>query len=182
MQRLFTLVLVVCLWLGFAPAASADVAGLVPCKDSAAFNERLDLRVQDLEKRLDLYKAGSTPAEALKGQIANTQRRFDGYSNLLCGAEGLPHLITDGRLDHAGEFVLPGLLFLYLAGWLGWAGRSYLMVTRKSDQPEYNEIQINVPLAIKSFATALLWPLAAVKETLTGELQEKDSNITVSPR
>jgi len=118
----------------------------------------------------------------LKGQIANTQRRFDGYSNLLCGAEGLPHLITDGRLDHAGEFVLPGLLFLYLAGWLGWAGRSYLMVTRKSDQPEYNEIQINVPLAIKSFATALLWPLAAVKETLTGELQEKDSNITVSPR
>ena len=25
---------------------------------------------------------------------------------LLCGAEGLPHLIADGRASHAGEFVL----------------------------------------------------------------------------
>jgi photosystem I subunit 3 len=104
-------------------------------------------------------------------------------SGLLCGADdGLPRLIVDGRLNHLGEFTIPGLLFLYLAGWLGWAGRNYLNKVRYSSNPEYREIMIDVPLAIQCFASALLWPAQAVKEILTGEIQEDDDKVPVSPR
>ena len=165
MRQLFALFLVFGLWFGFAPAASAEHTEslLVPCKDSAVFQQRMK------------EKAG--------GVSAADRFQKDINADLLCGREdGLPRLITDGSLKHAGEFIIPGLLFLYLAGWLGWAGRNYLQVTRKSDTPEYKEIQIDVPLAITCFATALLWPLQALKETLSGELQEADDKITVSPR
>lgn len=165
MRRLFALLLMVSLWLGSAPAASADQTSslLVPCKDSAAFQQRMQA------------KTG--------GVSASDRFQKDIKADLLCGREdGLPRLITDGSLKHAGEFIIPGLLFLYLAGWLGWAGRNYLQITRKSDTPEYKEIQIDVPLAITCFATALLWPLQAIKETLSGELQEADDKIPVSPR
>lgn len=149
------------LWVGFTPPASADVAGLTPCKNSPEFAQRIKT-----------------------SRNANAARRYELYSNagLLCGPDGLPHLITDGRLSHAGEIVIPGLLFLYLAGWLGWSGRTYLNKVRSSSNPEYKEIQIDVPLAVGCFASALLWPLAALKEILSGEIQEADSKIPVSPR
>ncbi|MEB3337750.1 MAG: Photosystem I reaction center subunit III [Leptolyngbyaceae bacterium] len=182
MQRLFALMLVICLWLGFAPSASADVAGLVPCGESPAFAQRLNVAVKAQEARLKKYDAKSAPAAAIQDSIAHTKKRFAGYEGLLCGSEGLPHLITDGRLDHIGEMQIPALLFLYLAGWLGWAGRTYLRAARKTEQPEMKEIQIDLPLAIQSFASALLWPLAALQETLSGDMQEQDSKITVSPR
>lgn len=165
MRRLFALILGVVLWLGLTPAAFADQTAslLVPCKDSAVFQQRAKANI-----------GGASASDRF-------QKAVD--ADLLCGREdGLPRIIADGSLKHAGEFIIPGLLFLYLAGWLGWAGRSYLAVSRKSDTPEYKEIQIDVPLAIQSFLTALLWPLAAVKELLSGELQEADDKITVSPR
>lgn len=182
MRSLFALLLVFCLWLGFVPAASADVAGLVPCSQSQAFSQRLEKSVKTQQARLQKYDSNSDSAALIKGRIDRTKERFASYNSLLCGPEGLPHLIADGRLDHAGEFILPGLLFLYLSGWLGWAGRSYIMAVRNSDQPEYNEIQINVPLAVQCFAGALLWPLAAAKEIASGEIQEQDDKISVSPR
>lgn len=165
MQRLFALLLVLTLWLGFAPSASAesDVSGiLVPCGQSKVFAQRVKDSVN-----------------------ANAQSRLQKYADagLLCGKEdGLPHLIADGRLNHAGEFIIPGLLFLYLAGWLGWSGRNYLQSIHKNGINEYKEIQIDVPLAIQCFIGALFWPLIFVKELLSGELQEEDSKVPVSPR
>lgn len=182
MQRLFALMLAICLWLGFAPSASADVAGLVPCSDSPAFNERLNVAVKGQQERLKKYDAKSDSAAIIQGRIERTKARFAGYEKLLCGPEGLPHLVTDGRPAHFGEFQIPGLLFLYLAGWLGWAGRSYIQAVKKSDQPEQKEIHIDLPLAIQSFVGALFWPLAAAKEILSGEIQQDDTKIPVSPR
>lgn len=182
MRRLFALMLVMTLWLGFATPASADVAGLTPCAETPAFQQRIDRFIKSQESRLKQYPADSAAAATIKSSIAEAKGRSEHYAGFLCGAEGYPRLIVDGRLDHAGEFIFPGLLFLYLAGWLGWAGRSYLMVSRKSDSPEYKEIQIDVPLAVQSFIGALLWPLAAAKEILSGEIQEDDTKIPVSPR
>jgi photosystem I subunit 3 len=182
MQRLFALVLIVCLWLGMAPPASADVAGLVPCGETPAFQQRLNNSVRGQEARLQKYDSNSDSAAMIKGRIERTRERFARYEGMLCGPEGLPRLITDGRPSHWSDFQYPGLLFLYLAGWLGWAGRSYIRAVKKSEYPEYSEIQINVPLAIQCFIGALLWPLAAVKEFLSGELIEKEENIPVSPR
>ncbi|PSB21576.1 Photosystem I reaction center subunit III [Phormidesmis priestleyi ULC007] len=165
MRQLFALILVFALWVGVAPSASAesDVSGLlVPCRDSEMFAQR-----------------------AKDSVSATAADRFQKYadSGLLCGKDdGLPHLITDGRLNHAGEFIIPGLLFLYLAGWLGWAGRNYLQTVHKNGTNEYKEVQIDVPVAIQSFIAALFWPLTFVKQILTGEIQEDDSKIPVSPR
>lgn len=182
MQRLFALVLALCLWLGFAPTASADVSNLVPCGDVPAFHQRLENSVRNQEARLKKYDANSDSAAIIRGRINQTKERFAGYEGMLCGPEGLPHLITDGRVNHWGEFQFPGLLFLYIAGFIGWSGRSYIRTVKNSDKPEYNEIQINVPLAIQCLIGGLLWPLAAVKELLSGELVEKEENIPVSPR
>jgi photosystem I subunit 3 len=161
MRRLFAVLLVFCLWFGFAPSASADVAGLTPCNESPAFQQR---------------------AANARNEAAAKRFEFYAKSNLLCGEDGLPHLVTDGRFSHAGEFTIPGLLFLYIAGWIGWSGRSYLIAIRDEKSPENKEIVIDVPLALKCVVSALAWPLAAVKEFTSGELLAKDSEIPISPR
>ena len=164
--------------------ASADVSGLVPCKDSAVFKRRLDGSVKKLTARLQNYEEGTPAYLALEQQIDKTKLRFAKYGDkgLLCGADGLPHLIADGRLDHAGEFIIPGVGFLYIAGWIGWAGRSYLQFSKKTDKPNENEIIINVPVALSIMSAGFLWPLAAWKELISGQLLVPGDEVTVSPR
>jgi photosystem I subunit 3 len=157
MRRLFALILVLFLWVGFAPSASADL--LTPCRETPAFQQR-----------------------AAKAETAQAKARFERYSQVLCGPEGLPHLITDGSLNHSGEFIIPSILFLYIAGWIGWVGRAYLIQARKTSQPEMNEIIIDVPVALRIMSSGFLWPLAALKELTTGELTAKDNEIPISPR
>ena len=162
MRRLFAAILVVSLWISFVPVASAY--NLVPCKDSPAFKE--------LAKN----------ARSTNGDPASAKARFDRYSEALCGPEGYPHLIVDGNLSYAGDFLIPSVLFLYIAGWIGWVGRAYLQAAKKSDSPEEKEIIIDVPMAVKFMLSGFLWPLAALKEITTGEMFAKDDEITVSPR
>jgi photosystem I subunit 3 len=103
-------------------AAFADVAGLTPCADSKAFAKRKKQEVKGLNKRLKQYEAGSAPALALQATIEKTEKRFDTYAKqgLLCGTDGLPHLIADPglalRYGHAGD-VLVRLLFVFLLLW-----------------------------------------------------------------
>lgn len=162
----------------------ADVAGLVPCRDSAAFNKRLKNSVKRLEVRLSKYGADTPPALAIKNQIKQTQNRFENYSKagILCGTEGLPHLIADGRWNHAGDFMLPGMLFIYITGWIGWVGRGYLQAVSRSSKPVEKEIIIDVPLALKFSLSGFTWPLAALQELNSGKLLASDDDITVSPR
>lgn len=164
MRRLLALILVITVWFTFAPAASADVSGLVPCKDSPAFQQR------------------AASARQTTDDPDSGQKRFDRYSEALCGPEGLPHLIVDGRLDRAGDFLIPSVLFLYIAGWIGWAGRSYLLAAKKEKSPEEKEIIIDVPKAVSFMLASATWPVLALKEITTGEMFAKDSEITVSPR
>lgn len=162
----------------------ADVAGLVPCKDSVQFNKRLNNSVKKLENRLAKYNENTPPALAIKEQIKKTQTRFDKYKNsgVLCGSEGLPHLIADGRWNHAGEFMLPGLLFIYITGWIGWVGRSYLQAVAAMNKPAEKEIVIDIPLAMKFSLSGFTWPLAALQEFTSGKLLASSEDVTVSPR
>jgi photosystem I subunit 3 len=89
---------------------------------------------------------------------------------------------VDGRWDHAGDFTIPGLLFLYIAGTIGWAGRGYLIAVSGGKDATMKEIQIDLPLAFKTTLAAAVWPLAAIKEFTSGALVEADSKVTVSPR
>nr|YP_010337284.1 photosystem I subunit III [Pulvinaster venetus]UNJ16869.1 photosystem I subunit III [Pulvinaster venetus] len=184
MKRFITLSLMLTLLLSLPFIAKADVAGLTPCKDSAPFHKRLDNSVQKLQARLKKYEAGTPPALALEAQINKTKVRFSRYekSHVLCGTDGLPHLITDGRWSHSGEFVVPGILFLYITGWIGWVGRGYLQAIKTDDKPTEKEIIIDVPLAMQFMVSGFLWPFSALQELTSKKLLANNDEITVSPR
>ncbi len=165
MQNLFALILAICLWFNFAPSAKAVGADLVPCSESPAFQERIET-------------ARNTTSDPESGR-----KRFERYSEALCGPEGLPHLIVDGNLAHAGDFLIPSIIFLYIAGWIGWVGRAYLQAIKKEGgDVELKEVIIEVPKALPIILSGFTWPVAALKEFLSGELTAKDEEIPISPR
>jgi photosystem I subunit 3 len=78
--------------------------------------------------------------------------------------------------------VIPSILFLYITGWIGWVGRSYLIAVRGEKKSEEKEIIIDVPLAVKCSLSGFAWPLVALKDMQSGEMFASDDEITVSPR
>ena len=184
MKRWFSILLAFSFFSITPNVASADISGLTPCKDSPVFKRRLDGSVKKLTGRLEKYESGTPAYLALEQQINQTKARFDKYGKqgLLCGADGLPHLIVDGRFSHAGEFILPGIVFLYTTGWIGWAGRSYLQFAKKTNKPNENEIIINVPVALTIMNSGFLWPIEAWKEFSSGDLLAAEDDVTKSPR
>uniref|UniRef100_A0AB74TK58 Photosystem I reaction center subunit III n=1 Tax=Discostella guiyangensis TaxID=3145224 RepID=A0AB74TK58_9STRA len=185
MKRVNLLTLLFAVLIALTPSqASADIGGLTKCSESPAFTKRLNASVKKLEQRASQYEVNSPPALALKQQIERTQARFDKYSRseLLCGTDGLPHLIADGRWSHAAEFILPGFGFIYISGWIGWVGRKYLRAVSRSANPSESEIIINVPLALKIMTTGYIWPISAWQELISNELVAVSEEITVSPR
>ncbi|EGJ30814.1 MULTISPECIES: photosystem I reaction centre subunit III [Moorena] len=164
MRRLLALIFAVSVWLCAISPASASLDHLTPCSESAAFQAR---------KAQFLNTTGDPNSGA---------NRFERYSQALCGDEGYPHLIVDGRFSHMGDFLIPSLLFLYITGWIGWAGRSYLQAIQKGKNPEEKEVIIDVPVAFSKMLMAASWPLLAFKEITTGEMFAKDDEIPVSPR
>ena len=185
MKRFNLIYLFFGLLLTFIPnPALADIGGLTKCSESPTFAKRLKTSVKKLEQRMSQYELDSPSALALQQQIDRTKARFDKYgrSDLLCGADGLPHLIADGRWTHAPEFILPGFGFIYISGWIGWVGRKYLRVISTTKNPAENEIIINVPLALKIMSTGYIWPISAWQELISGDLIAPKDEITVSPR
>ena len=185
MKRFNLISLLLITLLAFTPnQALADIGGLTKCSDSPAFTKRLNASVKKLEQRLSNFEADSPPALALGQQIGRTKARFEKYgrSDLLCGTDGLPHLIADGRWSHAAEFIVPGVGFIYISGWIGWVGRKYVRSVSTSKNPTESEIIINVPLAIKIMTTGFIWPISAWQELISGDLIAPKDEITVSPR
>lgn len=168
---------------GIQPA-NADYSALTPCKESPAFQKRLNTAVKKLENRLKLYTPESREAKFLTKEIEATKSRFERYgsTNLLCGKEGLPRIIASGQWDHANEFVVPGILFIYITGWIGWVGRKYLRYASTTENPFENEIIINVPVAVAIMTSGFLWPVEAWKEFTSGDLLASKDDVTVSPR
>lgn len=185
MKRFNFIALLFAVLLAFTPnQALADIGGLTKCSDSPAFSKRQAAGVKKLEQRMSQYEADSPPALALKQQIARTEARFDKYSksDLLCGTDGLPHLIADGRWSHAAEFIIPGFGFIYISGWIGWVGIKYLRAVSTTKNPSESEIIINVPLALKIMTTGYIWPISAWQELVNGDLVAPKEEVTVSPR
>lgn len=148
------------------------------------FTKGMDKRLKGLKRRQKAFEKGSAPYVAIGDTIAKAKARKDAYmnSNLLCGADGYPHLIVDGNLEHLGEFVFPGLGFLYIAGWIGYVGRKYVMDAKTTDKPIMAEIIIDVPKALPMMFSGFAWPLLALSEYRRGELIAPDDEVTVSPR
>ncbi len=172
MRKIFSLVLAfmlsVTLWVNLAPSAKADldlsVSHLTPCGELPAFQEK----AKNFRNTIDDPNSG--------------QRRAELYSKALCGPEGYPHLVVDGRLSRAGDFIIPSILFLYIAGWIGWVGRKYLIAIREEKNTEMLEVVLDVPLAFGMMMSGFLWPVEAIKEFSSGDLVVKDGEVPVSPR
>ena len=77
---------------------------------------------------------------------------------------------------------LPTFGFLYVAGWIGYAGRSYLEVTQTRAKPTQEEIIIDVPLALSIMFKCAGWPASVTAELINGTLTAKKEDITISPR
>lgn len=163
MRKLFAILLMGLLWFTLAPAdaaaAGAPDTHLVRCQASEAFQERM-------QNAPESYYFDQ-PYQAYE-------------SNLLCGADGLPHLQL--RFDRAIDVVIPFAIFFYFAGFVGWSGRAYLIGSKRASKPEETEIFIDLPLAIRAFSQGLLWPLLAIKELTAGELTVQKNELSVSPR
>jgi photosystem I subunit 3 len=164
--------------------AHAEFSNLVPCKQSPAFQKRLNSEVKKLENRLKFYTPESKEAKFLIHEVEATKARFERYGNssLLCGKEGLPRIIASGQWDHANEFVIPGLLFLYITGWIGWVGRKYINYASKSPDSFEKEIILDVPAALSISTSGFLWPVEAWVEFKSGKLVASEDEVTVSPR
>merc|ERR1711988_369360 len=109
----------------------------------------------------------------MESQIAQTKRRQEAYGiRLRDKTDGRPRVIATGELNVRGSVVIPALMFLYTAGWIGWAGRSYLMKTRSAEK----EINIDVPLALTCMASGFAWPVLAWQDIVNGEMTVPDSD------
>lgn len=158
MRKILALILTITILFAAAPTASADI--LVECKDSPAFQERV-------ANYPDNY------------YFQEPDLAYSEY--LSCGQDdGLPHLVISFR--NTLDIALAFSLFFYIAGFIGWSGRSYLQLINQQKSPAQLEIFIDLPLAIQSLVKGLLWPVLAVKELVSGELTAKDNEISVSPR
>jgi|TARA_B110000977_G_scaffold41969_1_gene56680 photosystem I subunit 3 len=188
-KSLFSKIIILTIFSGFIlnvepQVANAAFNNLTPCKDSAPFKKRLASSVKKLENRLKLYIPETKEAQFLIKEVEATKARFAKYENstLLCGKEGLPRIIASGQWDHATEFIIPGSMFLYITGWIGWVGRKYVRYASTTKDAYESEIIINVPVALSIMNSGFLWPLDAWKEFTTGDLLASDDDITISPR
>ena len=79
--------------------------------------------------------------------MEKTKSRFANYgeAGLLCGADGLPHLIVDGNLEHLGSVRRARSCgFLGVAGGSSHGGRSSSLNKEQSKKPTEGEIIIDV--------------------------------------
>ncbi len=164
MRKLLAVILAATLWFSFAPTASAALDHLTLCSESEEYLERAE----------DFLNTTADPESGAK--------RAERYGQALCGPEGLPHLIVDGRWSHMGDFLIPSLMFLYITGWIGWVGRSYLIAIRDEKDAQLKEVVLDVPLAFSKMLTGFAWPAAALQAYLSGDLIAKDSEVPISPR
>lgn len=77
---------------------------------------------------------------------------------------------------------IPTIGFLYIAGYIGHTGRTYLQTVKGDKKPRDKEIIIDVPLAFELSIKGFAWPVQVIGELRAGTLTEKAANITVSPR
>ncbi|VAI37423.1 unnamed protein product [Triticum turgidum subsp. durum] len=140
------------------PPAAADIAGLTPCKESKAFAKREKQSVKKLNSSLKKYAPDSAPALAIQATIEKTKRRFENYGKfgLLCGSDGLPHLIVSGDQRHWGD---------------------YLIAVSGEKKPAMREIIIDVELAARIIPRGFIWPVAAYRELINGDLVVDDADI-----
>jgi len=144
------------------------------CKENKKFAKRMKDAIFKITARQKKFPEGSMTYNYLQDQVERTKLRQKAYGERVCGRkDGLPRvLLGPGK----SSLIVPGLMGLYTFGWIGWAGRSYLLRTRSAEK----EINIDVPLALTCMASGFAWPVNAWKEIVNGEMAVPDNEIYVA--
>ena len=181
MKFFFSIITSVFLFLGITPIAlAANGPALKADRPSTEFTASA------------LTKCSENPKFIERASSATSQKdiaRFERYGKASCGDDGLPHLILGAPLEpwgalfnrgHEGDLLIPGTIFIYIAGIIGWSGREYVRAVRgKKNAAEY-EIIIDTDLALQCLKRGAAWPLQANREGKNGELREKDNNVSLN--
>ena len=135
--------------------AGDNVSGLTPCGENPAFQKR----------------AANATTDSAKARF-----EFYGNSSLLCGADGLPHLVVDGDLaPRRGIFDPQYSLSIHCRlDRLGLVGGLPDCRGRDDKKAEEKEIIIDVPLAVKCMLTGFAGLLTAFKDIASGAMFAKD--------
>jgi len=179
--RLCGILLAVLICIGFTPTANA-AKGAVLNKD----------RPQTNFSNSALTPCSENPrfqARASEATTAKDIARFERYSKASCGEDGLPHLLVGPPIEpfgallnrgHEGDLLIPGVMFIYIAGIIGWSGREYLRYAKTQKNPAEFEIIIDTAIAWQCIKKGAAWPLHANREGKNGELRESDKNVSLN--
>jgi len=141
------------------------------CKDSKKFKKKIKDQLFKVTARQKKFPKGSVVFNRYEERIMKVKRRETAYGERFCGKkDGLPRVIATGE-NVRGGVVIPSLMFLYTAGWIGWAGRTYLQRT----QDRMKELNIDVPLALTCMASGFSWPVQAWQAIVNGSMAKKDT-------
>jgi len=142
------------------------------CKNNKKFAKRMKTEIYKVQQRQKKYPEGSVVYNRFVDKIALIKRREVAYGERYCGKlDGLPRVMVQPGVK-VGGVVIPSLMFLYTAGWIGWAGRSYLLRTRDPQK----EINLDVPLALTCMASGFAWPVLAWQDIVNGEMAVPDED------
>ncbi len=181
MRRLFAILLSAFLIVGLASSANAAGPELNPDRESTAFEASALTTCSENARFQERASAASTPQEVA---------RFERYGKVLCGDDGLPHLIIAPTIEpfgalymrgYEGNVLIPAHIFVGVCGIIGWAGREYLIAARATKNAAENEIFIDLDLLKTALIKGAQWPFMANSQGRNGGLRESNKNITTSP-
>ena len=169
------------IFVGFAPTANA-AKGAVLNKDRPP----TDIAASPLTPCAENPRFQARASEA---STAKDIARFARYSKASCGEDGLPHLLIGPPIEpfgallnrgHEGDLLIPGVMFIYIAGIIGWSGREYLRYAKTQKNPAEYEIIIDTQVAWECIKKGAAWPLHANREGKNGDLRESDKNVSLN--
>ena len=171
----------VIVFAGFTPTANA-AKGPVLNKDRAP----TDFSAQPLTTCSENPRFQARAAEA---KTPKDIARFERYGKASCGDDGLPHLLIGPPIEpfgallnrgHEGDLLIPGVMFIYIAGIIGWAGREDLRFSKTQKNPAEYEIIIDTAVAWQCIKKGAAWPLHAHREGKNGDIRENDDNVSLN--
>nr|AKR52921.1 chloroplast photosystem 2 subunit 3 [Polykrikos lebourae] len=143
------------------------------CKDNKKFKKLFKDRIFKIKSRMKKYPASTVAFKNKQRELNRATRRQEDYGERLCGIrDGLPRVLIDPAIRRGGALA-PSLMFLYIAGWIGWAGREYLLRTASVEK----EIIIDVPLALTCMASGFAWPVNTWQDIVNGDFVARDEDI-----
>jgi len=148
----------------------------VKCKDSKKFHKLAKEKVSKIEKRLSTIAPGGLIYTWFTDIKERSIKMETSLGERWCDKDSGQPLVLPVITNERGSVVAPALIFLYIAGWIGWAARSYLQRTQCAEK----ELLIDIPLASMCMLSGFSWPVTAWQEIVDGKMTARDEDIILT--